>query len=138
MTKESPYATAGAGAEEMIPRHVILRDLMILQLKLWLDGLKDIVFAPVSVVAAGLDMLSRSPARGRHFYGVLRQIERFDLWLNLYGAAKQGAGTGEGLFGGSEPGDETMVGRIEELATHRRPRPRARRPASTAGVDLEV
>ncbi len=119
MTNAITYNSRGAGAEETIPRHVILRDLMILQLKLWLDGLKDLVFAPVSVVAAGLDMLSRGPVRGRHFYGVLRQIERFDLWLNLYGAAKRGAGTGEGLFGGSEPGDQTMVGKIEGLAKHR-------------------
>ena len=41
--------------------------------------------------------------------------ESFDQWLNLHGAAKSAAIGREGLFGGSEPGDGTMVGELEEL-----------------------
>jgi hypothetical protein len=69
-------------------RRVILRDLLIFQIKLWLDGLKDVVLSPVSIGACVLDVLFRRKHQRGLFYRVMRTGERFDLWLNLYGAAK--------------------------------------------------
>jgi hypothetical protein len=104
-----------------IPKRVLLRDMLIFHLKLWLDGLKDVVLAPVSVGAGVLDILS-GPKDGRYrLYSVLRMGERFDLWLNLFGAAREAESSGEGLFGGSEPGDGTLVGKLEEISLRDRP-----------------
>jgi hypothetical protein len=96
---------------------VLVRDLLIFQLKLWLDGLKDVVLAPLSILATVLDLLLGPGRCGLRLYRVLRLGERFDLWLNLFGAAKAAERSAEGLFAGSEPGDGTMLGALEELST---------------------
>jgi hypothetical protein len=96
---------------------VLIRDLLIFQLKLWMDGLKDLVLAPVSLVAALCDLLLGPGKRGYRLYAVLRMGERYDLWLNLFGAAKAAQHSPEGLFAGSEPGDRTMLGALEGLST---------------------
>jgi len=94
---------------------VLIRDLMIFQAKLWGDGLKDIVLAPLSLIAAALDLILGPGRKGFRLYGVLRMGERFDLWLNLFGASRVAGGSREGLFAGSEPGDNTMLGALEAL-----------------------
>jgi len=100
-----------------LPKSVLIRDLLIFQLKLWMDGLKDLVLAPISIGAGVLDILLGPKADGYRLYSVLRLGERYDLWLNLFGAAKVAEQSGEGLFGGSDPGDGTMLGKLEELST---------------------
>jgi hypothetical protein len=95
---------------------VIIRDLMIFQLKLWMDGLKDLVLMPLSLAAAAADLLIGPGRNGPRLYRVLRLGERYDLWLNLFGAAKAASTNSDGLFAGSEPGDGTMVGALEGLA----------------------
>ncbi|HEV2147749.1 MAG TPA: hypothetical protein VGR37_10135 [Longimicrobiaceae bacterium] len=92
-------------------RGALVRDVLIFQLKLWMDGLKDLVLVPLSLVAAGVDFVFRT----RLFYRVLRIGERFDLWLNLFGAARRAAHEREGLFGASRAGDPTLVGQLERL-----------------------
>lgn len=96
-------------------RRVILRDLLIFQAKMWLDNLKDAILIPVSMGAALLDLLSGARRRGRFLYGVLRFGERWDLWLNLYGAGEEAPSTGDGLFGASRAGSPTFLGKLEEL-----------------------
>jgi hypothetical protein len=95
---------------------VLIRDLLIFQLKLWMDGLKDIVLSPVSIVAAVMDLLLGPGKNGPRLYGVLRLGERFDLWLNLFGAAGKARHSPDGLFAGSEPGDRTLLGTLEGLS----------------------
>ncbi len=107
-----------------LPPSVLLRDLLIFQLKLWMDGLKDLVLAPVSIGAGLIDILRGPKADGDYrLYAVLRVGERYDLWLNLFGAARVAESSGEGLFGGSEPGDGTMVGALERISSGEPPAP---------------
>lgn len=95
-------------------RGALLRDFLIFEVKLFLDGLKDVVMSQVAIVAVLWDLISRQ--RGRRFYSVLRLTERFDLWLNLYGAARRAEESGEGLFEESAAGSDSLLGRLEELA----------------------
>lgn len=81
------------------PRHVLLRDLVLFQMKLWLDGLKDIVLSPLSIAACALDIVFRRSGQRSLFYGVMRLGERFDLWLNLYGPAMRADAHPDGLLG---------------------------------------
>jgi hypothetical protein len=99
---------------------VLIRDLMIFQLKLVLDGLKDAIVIPVSAVLVMGELLFGGAKRGRSFYALLRACEAFDRWLNLHGASRRAAHDREGLFGGSEPGDGTMLGELEGLVARRR------------------
>jgi hypothetical protein len=105
----------GAMTRKSRTRWVILRDLLIFQVKLFLDGAKDIVLAPLSLVAAALDLAFPGPRPGRRFYAVMRIGESFDRWLSLFSAADKASALEDGLFGASRAGTKSMLGKLEEL-----------------------
>jgi len=100
-------------------RKVVLRDFVIFQVKLALDGFKDMVVFGLSIGAIALDFIAGRGKRPRLFYSVVRVSERWDMWLNLHAAARkleEGEGEGEdGFFGVSEAGSDTLIGQIEQL-----------------------
>jgi hypothetical protein len=96
-------------------RWVILRDLGIFQIKLVLDGAKDIFLAPLSLTAAVLDLVFPGAQPGHRFYAVMRVGERFDRWLSLFSAAHKASAHEDGLFGASRAGSRSMLGKLEEI-----------------------
>ncbi len=96
---------------------VTLRDFAIFQLKLFLDGVKDLAVFNLSIVAMVLDVIAGRGRRPRLFYSVVRLSERWDLWLNLHGVMDQldEGETDDGLFGASEAGSDSLIGQIEQL-----------------------
>ena len=94
-------------------RSVLIRDFFIFQLKLWLDGFKDLLMIQLSIVAVVLDLFFGGRRR-RLFYKVIRLGERIDLWLNLHGALSRAEESGDGLFGASRAGSKTMLGQLEQ------------------------
>ena len=100
---------------ETVGKGALLRDLMIFQIKLVLDGLKDVALIQISILAAAHDLLFARPGGPLLFYGVLRLSERLDLWMNLYGAATRAEDTDEGLFGASRAGSNTLLGKLEQI-----------------------
>lgn len=101
-------------------RYVVFRDLAIFQIKLFLEGLKDILVSQLSIGAAALDLLFPTGRRGQRFYAVMRAAERFDNWLSLYGATERAAESDDGLFGVSRAGSDSMLGKLEEIVIGRR------------------
>lgn len=99
-----------------VSNRVATRDLVIFQIKLALDGLGDLVLAPVSLIAFVLDLITRNKER-RLFYAVLQAGERWDRWLSLYRPAKEARDTSEGLLGASKIGADTFLGKVEEVVT---------------------
>ncbi len=97
----------------------LVRDLLIFQVKLILDGLKDVAMIQLSILAALFDLLFGRPGRPMLFYSVLRLSERFDLWINLHGAATHAEDTEDGLFGASRAGSNSLLGKLEELVRNR-------------------
>ena len=98
-------------------RRVTLRDFAIFQLKLALDGLKDFVVFQLSIGAIVLDFIAGRGRRPRLFYSVVRVSERFDAWINLHGVMEtlDAGDSDDGLFGASEAGSDSLIGKIEEL-----------------------
>jgi hypothetical protein len=98
-------------------RKVVLRDFVIFQVKLALDGFKDMVVFGLSIGAIVLDFISGQGRRPRLFYSVVRVSERWDMWLNLHAAAKrlEEEEADDGFFGVSEAGSDTLIGQIEQL-----------------------
>lgn len=92
---------------------VLLRDLLIFQVKLVLDGLKDIVLMPVTIGAAAIDLLFPGPRPGHRFYMVMAVGERFDRWLNLFSASDRADASKDGLFGSRGTSRGTMLDEIE-------------------------
>lgn len=62
----------------------VLRDVLMFQLKLVVDGLKDLCLAQLALGAALVDLLRRDGTPGRRFYGIVALSERFDGWLDLH------------------------------------------------------
>lgn len=100
-------------------RWVILRDLLIFQVKLVLDGAKDLVLAPLSLLAAALDMVLDDGQPGYRFYAVMRLGERYDRWLSLFAATDKANALEDGLFGASRAGSESLLGKLEEIVIGR-------------------
>lgn len=66
----------------------LIRDVLVFQLKLVLDGVRDLVLSPVSLVAALMDLaMGGDRGNGGSFYSLLRFGHRTDRWINLFGAA---------------------------------------------------
>lgn len=98
-------------------RGVTFRDFLIFQLKLVLDGLKDVLLFQVSIVAIVLDILSGKGRRPRLFYSVLRASERFDHWLSLHSVVERldREDGDDGLFGASSAGSDSLLGKLEQM-----------------------
>lgn len=101
----------------MASRSVTLRDFLIFQFKLFLDGIKDFAAMWLSTGAIILDLIAGRGRRPRLFYSVVRASERFDKWINLHGVVERmdESGTDDGLFGASDAGDDSLIGQIEQL-----------------------
>lgn len=119
-------------------RGVTLRDFMIFQLKLALDGLKDFVAIWLSTGAIILDVIAGRGKRPRLFYSVVRGSERFDKWLNLHSvvARMDEMDDDDGFFGASAAGDDSLIGQIEQLARGGDV-PRGRIPPGDAPCDVD-
>ena len=63
----------------------LVRDVVVFQIKLGLEAVLDITLIPVSLVAAGLDLLLGNWRRPRWFHAVLRFGERCERRINLWG-----------------------------------------------------
>ena len=98
---------------------VVLRDLVIFQIKLLLDGVADLILSQASFLAVIIDLLFPADRKGQRFYAVMARAERFDRWLSLYGSADAADLDEDGLFGASQAGSDTLLGRLENLVTGR-------------------
>ena len=95
-------------------RWVLLRDVAVFQVKLVLDGLKDILLSPVSLGAAALSLFNKEGETGRQFYEVLHTARRLEDWLNKYGDADRIPAPGSAVKQDGESIDATIA-RLEEL-----------------------
>jgi len=77
-------------------RWTLVRDVGLFQLKLVMDGVRDLALVPISLVAGLMALLSRGPTPGTEFYDVLRIGRRSERWINLFGAADRARGTADG------------------------------------------
>ena len=65
-------------------RGVTIRDFVVFQLKLALDGVKDVLAINLSIVAIIIDLIAGRGRRPRLFYSVVRLSQRFEGWLGLH------------------------------------------------------
>ena len=65
-----------------------LRDLIVFQLKLLLDNLRDFALVPISLVAALIDLVYKGEREGALFYKVLRWGAHSEEVIDVYSAIK--------------------------------------------------
>lgn len=92
-------------------RWMLIRDVLVFQVKLAVDGFRDLVLMPISLGAAVMDLLGVGRRPGRQFYDLLSIGRRTEHWINLFGATEHA----RGLPVAPQPGIDTLVHRIEGL-----------------------
>ena len=97
-------------------RWILLRDLGVLQVKLLVDGLRDIILVPASLIAGIVSLFSSENGRpGLQFYHLLAWGKESEAWINLFGAVKNSP---EKIKQPRPFGDQDIdqiVGRLESL-----------------------
>ena len=67
------------------PRIELIRETAVLQVKLLIDGLRDAILIPLSLVAALIGVLRGGPDCNREFRRVIKLGRRSERWINLFG-----------------------------------------------------
>ncbi len=76
---------AGDDLIEVHSRWRLAGDVLSFQLKLALDGLRDILLSPISIVLAIAGLVTDSDRPGKYFYKLLDLGHKSDTWINLFG-----------------------------------------------------
>jgi hypothetical protein len=95
-------------------RWSLLRDLGALQVKLLVDGIRDIILVPASLVAGIVSIVSSNDGKpGPQFYQLLAWGRQSEIWINLFGAVKNSPEEvgQQQPFGNTDIDD--IVGRLE-------------------------
>lgn len=71
------------GAEQW----TLIRNIAVLQMKLIVDGVRDVVLVPVSLFAGIVSLAKSDCSAGNEFYRVMRLGKKSERWINLFGAA---------------------------------------------------
>ena len=78
-----PSIQPGTNRDE---RWRFLRDVLVFQLKMFLDNVRDFALMPISLVAALIDLVSKGEREGALFYKVLRWGSHSEDVIDVYSA----------------------------------------------------
>jgi hypothetical protein len=98
-------------AQSTNTRSQLARAAAILQLKLLLDGLRDALLIPLSLLAAGIGLLRGGDHADHEFQQLLKLGRRSERWINLFGTHTR--------LGKSRPGGslDQLLERVESVVT---------------------
>ena len=83
MSNELPPPASGDAWD----RWDLIRDIGTLQVKLIVDGLRDFILVPISLVAGIFSVVKGGDPADNAFYSLLRIGRKSERWINLFGAA---------------------------------------------------
>ncbi len=97
-------------------RWTLVRDAAVLQVKLIVDGLRDFLLVPASIVAAIISLATGEGGKpGPHFYRLVAFGKRTERWIDLFAASRNSpegvpeADTADG------PSIDALVSRMESF-----------------------
>ncbi len=88
-TPESPQRPVHTARLELI------WDVLVFQLRLLADGVRDLILSPMSVVAGVLGLIMGGDDPHRYLRQVLRFGRRTELWINLFGHGRRSGTSNE-------------------------------------------
>jgi hypothetical protein len=101
----------GKTLDEEGGRKGLLRTVVIFQFKLFVDGLRDVILVPVSIIAAALDLLSGVPSTSGNFASVMNMGRRSERYIDLFGERANRVPDAEAPD--AEPGLDDLLGMVE-------------------------
>jgi len=95
-------------------RWTLIRDIGVLQVKLLVDGLRDLILVPLSLIAGIVSLVTTQGDKpGPHFYQLMAWGKESEHWINLFAALQNAPDEVEGSrVLGTQDIDE-IVGRLE-------------------------
>ena len=87
----------------------------MLQLKLIVDGLRDLVLVPISLVAGVVSLAKSGRGGGTEFYDLLRLGRKSERWINLFGAADNSPSVEDEDVEFSNADIDGLVSRVESF-----------------------
>ena len=96
-------------------RWTLIRDIAVFQMKLIVDGLRDLILLPISLGVGLYSLIKGGNEPGTEFYDLLRVGRRSEHWINLFAAADRSGAPGalDDLFPNADIDD--MVSRLENF-----------------------
>lgn len=92
----------------------MVRDVIVLQFKLAVDGLRDFLLIPASLVAGLISLAgSRDGKPGPEFYRLLGWGKRTEEWIDLFGAHRHSTEALPGDEGFRDMNIDEIVDRVE-------------------------
>ena len=74
---------------QAVDKRTLVRDVAVFQVKLIVDGLRDLVLVPMALVAGLLSLFSGEGGQpGPQFYRLLELGKQSERWINLFGATR--------------------------------------------------
>jgi len=104
-------------------RWTLVRDIAVLQVKLVVDGLRDLILVPASLLVGIVSLLSGADGRpGDQFYRLLAMGKQSERWINLFGALQNAPADLEHSEQLPDAGMDELVKRFETFVVdeHRR------------------
>ncbi len=100
-------------SDDVNDRWTLIRDIAVFQVKLLVDGLRDLILLPVSLITGLVSLLTGGSTPGPEFYELLRVGRRSERWINLFGAAERiyGIEKDDGYFAAEDI--DKLVARVE-------------------------
>ena len=103
-------------SEEASVRWTLVRDIAVFQAKLIVDGLRDLVLVPASLVAGMISLLSGTDGQpGTQFYRLLGVGKQSERWINLFGALRNAPPDLEQTVPFPDADLDDIVGKIESF-----------------------
>ena len=96
------------------PTWSLIRDVAALQVKLVVDGLRDLILVPASLIAGVVSLVRTEDGRpGPEFYKLVSLGKQSEHWINLFGALRNAPPevVEETHFGGADM--DEIIGRME-------------------------
>jgi hypothetical protein len=110
--QSEPRATDVDGETD---RWALIRDIAVLQVKLIVDGLRDLILVPVSLVAGLISLFKAGDPSGNEFYRLLRIGRKSERWINLFGAAENMVAPDNERDHFPDEDIDTLVNRVESF-----------------------
>lgn len=71
------------------PLWTLIRDIAVLQVKLIVDGLRDLILVPASLIAGIVSIVRSTEGKpGAEFYTLVSIGKQSERWINLFGALR--------------------------------------------------
>lgn len=94
-------------------RMEFLRDAAVFHVKLMLDGIRDVILFPVSLIAVLIDVIRHDDRPGHRFYEVAHFGRETERWINLFAAADRAPETDRPRPSIEAPGLDDIIDDIE-------------------------